>query len=372
MGISLRTVFLVCLTVVGAALNSCVDRDNAPTDPGQGSWTISGKTYLAGSKDPLGGVLVKCAGLSSTSDAGGSYEIRGVPSGTQILTAEKAGWDSYSSLLEVNSDIAHYVYLGFKSTNLSGYVTNAIDGPIKGAKVVLGPMFYYTDISGRYEFIRAPRGTDTLYVLHPSYLEFKTQVSLTAQEVAFDAILRRDSVFQSAVLAYNYVDQASPSLFLPRFPNYQFLYLRANGYDSAGVYHDGIERSILVKLDFPRFLADERVSVLEASFQMCIDGRHRPFDIRTYAIASAWTYSVTYNTQPPIGPLLFSGTIGDASPAKYWTVLETDGLKTLIGDYRAKGETYGVLIKGGTIDSVGVYSSYGTQNKPKMTFKVQF
>ena len=92
MGISLRTVFLVCLSVVGVALNSCVDRDNAPTEPGPQSWTISGKTHLAGSKDPLSGVLVKCAGLSSTSDAGGSFEIRGVPRGTQILTAENPGF----------------------------------------------------------------------------------------------------------------------------------------------------------------------------------------------------------------------------------------------------------------------------------------
>lgn len=315
---------------------------------------------------------MKCAGLSSMSGSDGRYEIRGVPGGTQLLTAEKAGCDAYSSPLEVNGDVTHYVYLGFKSTNLSGYVTNAIDGPIKGAKVVLGSLFYYTDISGRYELITAPRGTDSLYVVHPSYLEFKTAISLTAQEMAFDAILKRDSVFQGGVRAFNYVDQASPTLYWPRFPNYQFLYLRANGYDSAGVYHDRIERSILVRFDFPGFLADERVSLLEASLEMCINGPHLPFNIKTYAITSIWTYSVTYNTQPPIGSLLFSSTIGDASLARYWTVLGTDGVRVLLADYRANGITYGFEIKGGTTDSVGIYSSRSTQNQPKMTFKVRF
>ena len=62
MRVFLRTVFLAGLIVVGVALNSCAQRDNAPTDPGQGSWTISGKTYLAGSTEPTSGVVVKCAG----------------------------------------------------------------------------------------------------------------------------------------------------------------------------------------------------------------------------------------------------------------------------------------------------------------------
>lgn len=371
MRVFLRTVFLACLALVGVALNSCVDRDNAPTGPGQQTWTISGKSYFAGSKDPLPGVLVKCGGLSSTSGADGGFEIRGVPRGPRVLTAEKAGCDAYSSTLEVNSDLTHFVYLTFKKTNLSGYVMNAFDGPVKGAKVVLGALFDYTDISGRYDFIGASRGADTLFVLHPSYLDFKTAISLSSPETTFDVTLKRDSVFQSQLNAFSYVDQTFPSQYFPTFPNYQTLYLRANGYDSAGVYHDKIERNVFVQFNFPSFLADERVSLLEANFQMCIDGPHVPFDIKTYAIISVWSYTVTYNTQPRLGQLLFSGTIGDSSSAKYWTVLGTDGVRTMIADFRARGETYGIEIKGGTIDAIGFYSSRAAQNQPKMILKVR-
>lgn len=296
-----------------------------------------------------------------------------VPEGTQTLSAEKPGYIEYSSSVEVSGDVTHYVYIGFNACNVTGFVTNAIDGPIKGAKVILGNMFDYTDISGRYQFTGLPRGPDTLFVVHPNYLGFQTSVSLTSQDQALNVILKRDSVFQTAdVFAYSYVDQANPSVFYPRYPDLQLLYLRANGYDNDGVYHDSIERSILAGMNFPGFLADERVTFLEATVELYTAAPYASVPIKTYAITSTWGNLVTYNTRPSLGPLLFSGSIGDNYAAKYCTVLGTDGVKALLEDYRSTGKTYGIMIKGGTIVTVGMYSSWGTQNKPRVTFKVRF
>ncbi|MBM2841698.1 MAG: hypothetical protein HW412_2226, partial [Bacteroidetes bacterium] len=347
MRITIRTALAAFCFLSGLLLSGCDKSDTAPVQPSERLWTVSGKAYLAGSTDPIPGVVVKCAGLSTESGGDGSYEIRDVPGGPQTLTAEKSGCDNYSRSIEVTSDTKHHIYLGFKRTNLFGYISNAIDGPIKGAKVVMGSLVHYTDISGRYEFIGVPRGTDSLSILHPRYTEFRTAISLTAEDMGFDVTLKRDSVFQVRVDASRYVDQAFPSQSWPRFPNYQFLYLRANGYDSAGVYRDGIERNILARFSFPAFMADERVSLLEADLQMCIAGPQLPFGIKTYAIIWIWSFTVTYNTQPSLGPLLFSGSIGDSSAAKFWTVLGTDGVKMLLAEYRAKGEIHGIEIKGG-------------------------
>lgn len=82
--------------------------------------------------------------------------------------------------------------------------------------------------------------------------------------------------------------------------------------------------------------------------------------------------SFTFNTQPLLGLVLFSGTIGDGSSAKYWTVLGTDGVNTLLAGYRATGITNGIEIKGGTVDPVGIYSSRATQNQPRMSMNVRF
>ena len=372
MSISLRTVLLACLAVVGVVLNGCVDRDPAPTEPGQQNWTVSGKTYVVGSRDPIGGVIVRCARVSSTSDVDGSYQLRGIPGGTQTLTAGKSGAENYSVQIEVTADMTYFVFIDDKTTNLSGYVTNAVDGPVKGAKVIISDLVGYTDISGHYQFYKVPRRSDTLVISHPSYLMFKTAISLTTPDMTFDAVLKRDSVIAGRVSAYNYVDQSIPSGPFPVYPNLEHLSLRANGNDSLGVYHGGIERNIFVTIIFPLLLTDDRVTLLEGNLQLCTDGPYRTFGIQTYAIRSSWAYSVTYNTQPVVGPILYSSFGGDSLSGKYCTVLGTDGLNVLLADYRKTGVIFGVKIIGGTVYPVGFYSSYATQNQPKLTYRVRY
>jgi len=357
----------VLLTVV-----SCNRSKDTPTEPTQASWRISGKSYVAGSTATLPGVVIRCAGLSSASGADGSYEIRGVPGGTQMLTAEKTGCESYSRSIEVNSDLTLFVYLGIQSSNLRGYVTNAVEGPIQGAKVSFGGFVDFTNVSGGYKFLRIPLGTDTIIVTHPAYNGYKSVVSLNTSDRQHDVVLRKDSVIDGRITAAYYVDQSQPSRLLPSYPNLDRLYLSSSGYDSLGQYHGGVERNIYINFEFPVLLKDNRVSVVEGDLQLCTDAPYTSFTVQTYSLRSLWSYELTYNAQPAIGSLLFSASLGGSSPAKYWSVLDTNGWSQLLAEYRTLGLTYGVVIKGGGIDPKGFHSTRSSENRPKITFKVRY
>lgn len=238
-----------------------------PVQPSEPLWTVFGKIYLAGSTDPLPGVVVRCAGLSTESMNDGSYEIHGVPAGLQTLTAEKVGDYSYSRLLEIASNIRHHIYFEWKTANLSGYVSNVVDGPIKGARVTIHGLVNYTDISGHYQFINVPQGTDSLRINHPIYSGFDTALVLAEPDTRFDVALRRDSLIAITSLMNTYVNESLPNSFF----YIDRLYLRANGFDSLGRYQEGIRRFIYLKFDFPEILRHEGVSLVEANLQLCID-----------------------------------------------------------------------------------------------------
>jgi hypothetical protein len=361
---------LLCF-VLTFLIGGCSKSDNGSTQTDAGPWTISGKTYLVSSVDALAGVTVKCAGISSTSGSDGSYQLRGVPGGAQLLTAEKAGYEDYSSSIEVRSDMTYYVYIPFKTTNLSGFVTNRVDGPIFGAKVSMSDFVYYTDISGRYKFSNVPRGSGALSVTHPRYTGYDTVLSLTSYDEQFDVGLKRDSIINVIDYLCAYVDESQPNKIMPIVPFR--LYLRGDGYDSAGVYHSGIRQIIYLNFSPPQILLYNEVSILEARIQLCADGPYTPLGFQTYSAASGWDYSnISFSRRPPTGPLLFSGKVGDRSSAKYWSVLDTDGFTQLITQWRLDGSIYGIIIQGTSADSVGFYSGFARDNQPKITLSVRF
>jgi hypothetical protein len=358
--------FVFSISIIG-----CSKSDNGPTQSNQGSWTISGKTYAVGSLDPLPGVVVKCAGQSATSGADGSYKLQGIPAGTQILTAEKAGTEIYSRSIEINSDLTFYVYLTIKITNLMGYVTNSVDGPIIGAKVVMLGLVDYTDISGQYLFSNIPQGSGTLSISHPRYTAHDTVLSLTSSSLEVDVALTRDSVMVISTSGSAYVDESLPAQVMPVGSQYR-LYLRDNGYDSTGVYRSAVRRFIYVYFNFPQIFNNQAVTIVEANLQLCTDGPYAPSGFQTYSLTSPATFPLTFNHFPATGSLLTSGTIGDLSSAKYWTVLDVAGFAPLLAQWRTTGLIYGIMIQGGRPDPISFFSVYGPSNPPKITFKVRY
>lgn len=337
------------------------------SQPNQGTWTISGKTYLLGSADPLPGVKVTCAGMSTTSGPDGSYEFRGVPEGTQTITAEKENCEGYSHSIEVTSDRKFYIYLSLKTAKVWGYVTNVIDGPIQGARVEMSDLVDYTDAAGRYELSNVPRSTDTLFVTHPDYNAYKTAISPDTSERQVDVVLTRDRIVEGVVTEDTWVYEYLPNA---NYGTSQYLYLSTNG---SGVVNQ--RRHIYMNFAFPELLRDERISVLEANLQLSIYLQPPSVSYQTYAVASSWTEAtLRFSTQPALGALLASGSVGGGPAGAYYSVVGTDGLKRLLQDWRANRPIYGVTIQGGPEwpGLIGFYSTEAYSYQPKLTFIVHY
>lgn len=365
----LHTLPILIFCTIILALVGCKKFEDTIVPPSQQFWTVAGKTYLVGSTDPLPVVVVKCAGLTTTSRSDGSYELHGVPGGTQLLTAEKPDCITYSQTIEINDDMTHHIFLGFNGVDLSGFVTNSVDGPIKGAKVLLRNFMSYTDISGYYQFSNMPQGTDTLHIIHPDYYSLDSALSLRASDAHIDIALKRDSTIQLLMHTNTYVDESQPNQ-VHSLPDR--LYLRANGIDSTGGYHSGIQQYIYLNFYFPQIFRYPAVSILEARLELCTDGPYAPSVCETFAITSPWTYVVSYSNQPITGEQLYSGTVGDNLSGKYFTVIGISGFNQLAATYRETGQFFGVVIKGGRIEPTAFYSTKTLANRPKVTIKVRY
>lgn len=347
-------------------LVGCAKPGDNPLDSAHRTWNVSGRTYFVGSTMQIGGVVLKCAGMTVTSGEDGSYEFHGVPEGNQTMTAEKADCDPYAQTLTVNSDVSCFVYLNPHSTRLWGHITNAIDGPIQGAKVTLQGLVLYSDASGQYEFANLLRGTYTLSVTHPFYLPFQTVVDV-ASDNQNEVVLKRELSLEGTIRQDTYVDQASPSSV---YWNSSVLLLGLRAYDSTAHSYVSAIRSIYISFNFHDLLADERVSVLHATLQLYRYDQGPSISINTFAIASDYASgSVTYNRQPAQGTNLYTGSIVKTG---YSPVLDTDGLIQLLADWRAKRPFYGIVITGGDTPPANFFSMEFNTLKPKLTFTVRY
>jgi hypothetical protein len=337
------------------------------TEPGSGGWTVSGKTYLLGSADPLSGVVVRCAGLSTSSGADGSYRLDGVPEGIQVITAELVNCERYSDTIDVKSDMRRYIYLSLRTTKIRGCVTNAIDGPIAGATVRMQSNGVNTDASGWYELPRMTGVSDTLFVTHTLYMPFRTVVYLDSSEKNVDVSLTRQRVIQVKMTEDTYVDESRPDA---NFGASSTLLLSTNPSGQSGY-----QKQIYLKFDLPAILRNEEVRILDASLQLMMSSPTPPISIQTYSVAASWTAaSITYNIQPARGSLLGTGIIGSGFMGQYWSVLTTSGISQLVTDWRANRPIYGVVVQGGPSSATpaSFYSSELSGGAPRLTIQVQY
>jgi hypothetical protein len=351
---------------------SCSKSDNSPTQVGARTWTVSGEAHMLGAIAPLTGVVVKCAGVTGTSGTDGKYELAGVPEGQQTITAQRADCDDYSYVIDVEGNTNHHIFMTLNGVDLSGVVTNAIDGPIIGARVAIRGQVAVTDGSGKYEFSAVPHGTDTLSVTQPNYNAYRSSVTLVGSVAQINVVLTRDSTYQGIVDLAKYVDQHLPNS--PYMTPFDRMYLRANNPDTTGPNFISFLQHIYINFTFPVLLADQRVSIIDASLLMCSDGPYPTIAIKTFSLQSLFYSSLTYNAQPATGSLLYSGSICDTSGAKFWQVLGTDGFNQLLTSYRTQGIVNGIVIKGSSAaGSIGFYSTQAaTALRPKFTIRVRY
>lgn len=356
---------LACMSFA-LALTGC-SKDNSPSRASERTWTLYGKTYLVAAVDPLPGVTVKCANVSTVSGPDGAYELRGIPEGTQMITAAKSNCEDFSHSIEVRADTRYYIFLTFNGTRLAGLVTNALDGPVKSARLVIHGIDGYTDASGQFELSDIPHGVDTLYVTHPNYVSYKAALTLSTSDKQFDVVLQRDSVLPGAIWSTKFVYEGQPNQV--NFTPTNVVFLSTNN-----LYVKRNQRNIYIRFEFPSILNDSRVSIVGASLQLCTYAPYPQTPFQTFAVDSHWDdATLSFFNQPSIGSLLFSGTVADSNTVSYWSVLKTDGFQPLLVAYRSNGVSYGVVIQGGRETPTGFYSLLASSSfRPKVTFKVRF
>jgi hypothetical protein len=362
----LHIVLVLSLILVLLRLVGCAKSSNNPAGSANHVWKVSGRTYYVGSTTKVSGVLLTCAGMTVTSGADGTFEFRDVPGGSQTITAQRSGCDFYSQSLDVNSDLTCYVYLNLRAMSLGGHITNAVDGPVQGAKVTFGGLVSYTDTSGRYQFSNLFRGTYTFSVTHPIYLSYQASFFLISDTVS-DVVLKREVSLDGKIKQDTYVDETSPST---NFSNSTQLYLSQRAYDSSAHVNVSAIRNIYISFSFPDLLLDARYSVVDASLQLFRWDDGPSISFNTYAVSEPWSAgSLTFLQQPLQGPNLYTGSF---SGIGYKTVLGLNALVQLLTEWRAKRPFYGIVIKGGDyppakFDSMEFYSLF-----PFVTFKVRY
>jgi hypothetical protein len=357
------------IVLLSAALVGCTSKDTPAST--NGTWTITGKTTLIGAVNPLPGITVKCGGQSTTSGPDGSYELRGVPEGMQTITAEGPNCKPYSKSVEVRADTRHFIYLDFNGSTLSGYVSNMIDGPIQGATVTIGALSDLTDQGAHYQITDVPLKGDSIIIMHSRYYSARSFIFPAGPDTHVDFSLQRDTIVTGRIIADQYVDEAQPnSIFITTR-----LTLASNGYIGSN-YYSNIRRHIYLNFDFPPFMKDSRVTMIDGSLELCTDGSYSALGYDVYALATQWFYfSLTYNQQPVAASSLPAVPPASVTGARYITVLTSAALQQLLQSYRTNGVIYGVTLQAqstGTATSRSFYSMRSTVNQPRISFKVRF
>ena len=350
----------------------CTKSSDSPSQSSNGTGTVSGKTTLIGALSPLPGVTVKCAGQSTISRADGSYELHGVPEGVQVISAEGPNCKPYSKSIDVRTDTRHFIYLDYNGTTLSGYVSNILDGPIEGASVSVGTLTDLTDQGGHYEITNVPLISDSILVTHARYYSARSFVSFAGPDMRLDFSMQRDTVISGRITADQYVDEAQPASI---FMNTRLM-LGSNGYIGS-IYYSNIRRHIYLNFDFPPFMKDSRVTMLDGGLELCTDAAAATFGYEINAVTSQWFYyNLTFNQQPRFGAPLQSTPMTTVSSARYVTILTSAALQQLLVDYRANGLVYGVVIQSlsnfAVTTSRSFFSMRSTINQPRLSFKVRF
>jgi hypothetical protein len=352
------------------ALSGCSNSEDSPSGSGGGRWVVSGRPQVLGSIQPLPGVVVTCGGVSTTSGSDGLYELRNVREGTVTLTARKEDYDLYSSSLEIHSNVEHYVFMVFDGTDVSGIISNAVEGPIRDAKVSLRGRATTTDALGRFEFDAVKHGTDTLIVSHPRYTSSSRAVVVSGTAQQFDAVLLRDSLItvNSGLAMWVFEGQPNASVFPPS----DRMSLSTNGFDATGQYRSQNNRNLYIFVEIPYLLYDNRVSVLDASIQIHAISPYPATPFQTYPVEGLWSVVNSYASQPAHGSLLYQGTLGDNLTTKYWPVLDTDGFNQMLTRFRKTGINYGITVQGGRVDVTMFHSMYSTSFPPLLNIKVRY
>ncbi len=180
-------------------LIGCENDSNSPTKPlTQPTYgTVAGFVYFAGtSSSTVSGVTVNCGGISTTTSIDGKFILKNVPSGNQVLKAEKTDFEPFERNVEVmaNDSVRYDIDLTSASTikNISGTVFQKDNNQLlDSVRVILINDTTFTDAVGKYQLPLFSQGLKTIKAEKTGYKSFSSLVFISNSDIEYDIKLEK-------------------------------------------------------------------------------------------------------------------------------------------------------------------------------------
>jgi len=184
---------LTALSMIG-----CANDSSSPTKPlTQPTYgTVEGTVYFAGSSSTVPGVTVSCGDVNATTTIDGKFLLKNVPSGYQLLKANKGDFNSYSRSIEVveNTTVRYDIEMTAASTSKSirGTVYQKDNlQPLTNVRVILISDTTFTDAFGKYQLPILSQGLKTMKAEKTGYNPFVGLVFISNYDLQYDILLEK-------------------------------------------------------------------------------------------------------------------------------------------------------------------------------------
>lgn len=184
------------LTVL--SMFGCANDSTSPTKPlTQPTYgTVEGTVYFAGSSSTVPGVTVSCGDVNVTTTIDGKFLLKNVPSGYQLLKANKGDFNSYSRSIEVieNSTVRYDIEMTAASTSKSirGTVYQKDNlQPLSSVRVILINDTTFTDAFGKYQLPILSQGLKSIKAEKTGYNTFTGLVYLSNYDLQYDITIEK-------------------------------------------------------------------------------------------------------------------------------------------------------------------------------------
>jgi len=150
--------------------------------------TLRGRVTDASSGQSITGALLFCPSGSTTTDAGGGYELAGIPAGSQSFTASASGYVSLqqSATVPANGSVTLDFALVRSSTYIAGLVIdNVTSEALVGAAISYSGGSTTSDSLGRYRFDDVLPGTHRLTASLTGYVSQTVDVIVSSGTASF-------------------------------------------------------------------------------------------------------------------------------------------------------------------------------------------
>jgi len=139
---------------------------------------------------PVAGARIEVEQVVGYSGSDGHYRVSNVPQGTHIVKCTHEIYSTFSDTVKISGEEKRFDIILTKS-DMTGYVTHRVDGPVAGARIEVEQVVGYSGSDGYYIMSNVPQGTQTVMCTHEIYNTFSDTVEISGEEKRFDIVLTK-------------------------------------------------------------------------------------------------------------------------------------------------------------------------------------